>query len=412
LFFYAAVTIYLPRTAHIGFKIALVFFIANLFCALLFFIKNNSQIIEFRSKLEQLQEAFNVLSNNHAHTFKNKMSLQERITRYNCLKSVVEELNKDLELDITAESLSYDAFRLISHGEGVCLLYLMDPHSRLRLILFKAKKENQAQVIKAKEGDIFDFWVLRHSAPLLVENTQEDFRFDMQKLNEADKRDFNSLISAPLVSGSRFLGLLRLDHAKSHFYSQDDLRFLAAVCDVGAVAIENGELFKKTQDLAVHDELTKLYTKGYFVERISEECSKSLRHGRALSLLMLDIDHFKEYNDKFGHTAGDIVLKKVAHILTEAVQGWDALVCRFGGEEFCISLSGADKEKAAGLAQGVLKAVEGAKIILRNNETSVTVSIGSASLGRDIKDRDELIFKADQAMYEAKKSGRNRLVVA
>jgi diguanylate cyclase (GGDEF)-like protein len=200
-----------------------------------------------------------------------------------------------------------------------------------------------------------------------------------------------------------------LDNEAAGIYSQDDLRFLVSISDLGAVAIENSELFKRTQDLAIHDALTGLFTKSYFLERFKEECKRGMRQDISLSLLMLDIDLFKNYNDKFGHAAGDIVLKKISQIITDNLSSFNPLISRFGGEEFCIAILGVNKKEANDLAESLRKVIENEKIILRRVETSITVSIGLSNLPLDTLDDEELIRKADKAMYEAKQRGRNKV---
>jgi diguanylate cyclase (GGDEF)-like protein len=327
--------------------------------------------------------------------------------RYNSLKSIVEHINEFLELDSLADSLTSLAFSLIGNNKGVCALYLVD-YSTHKLNLFKAKKENEGLVIKAKEGDVFDSWVLRHTSPLLIEDIKKDFRFDLEKLKQIDYRPIQSLVSSALISENKFLGLLRLDNPKANYYSQDDLRLLLKICDLGAVSLENSELFQRTQELAIHDALTNTFTKGYFFQRLKEECMRGIRQKREFSLLMLDIDLFKNYNDKFGHTAGDIVLKKLSKKITEFLKDYNPFVSRFGGEEFCIILEKLDKKKAYNLASALCKEVEKERIILRRKETNITVSIGVASFPDGAFDEIELIQEADKAMYLAKQRGRNR----
>jgi len=385
-----------------------IFYLANT-AAIIYFLKKSYDARNlFAYRAGQLEERINLLNADRAQEQKNSIALKGRISRYNSLKKIVEEINQNLDLDYVAGDLVLLAFSLISNDRGVCILYLVDEQTQ-KLSLFKAKKEDKELIIKEKEGDIFDLWVLRHTTPLLVENIKKDFRFDLEKLFSQDTRQVSSLVSAPLVSGNRLLGILRLDHSSPAFYSQSDLRFLVTICDLGAVALENSELFRRTQELAIHDSLTSLYTKGYFLENLQEECARSLRSGSVFSLLMLDIDHFKDYNDKFGHTAGDFVLKTLGRVLTESLKDSVSLISRFGGEEFCIILRQADKKRSSSVAAKLRLAVEKEKIILRRNETNITVSIGLAAFPSDASDGMELIRKADAAMYEAKEKGRNRV---
>ncbi len=389
-------------------KILVVFHSFNFFAIAYLFNKNLKIVYSVKLRTQDIQEKMNILLDQNLQEINNKASLEEKIRRYAGLKNIIEKINRDFDIDYIAGSLTDIAFSLIGANKGVGVLYLVDSQSQ-RIALFKTKKEDKKLIIKAKEGDIFDFWVLRHASPLLVEDARNDFRFDLEKIKKQD-RPILSLIISPFISGHRFLGLLRLDRNIPGFYSQEDLKFLAAVSDIAAVALENAELFHKTQDLAIHDSLTSFYTKGYFRQRLKDEYKRSIRHGAALSLLMLDIDYFKNYNDKFGHTAGDIVLKVLSFNMRNFLKDFNSLISRFGGEEFCVVLLGKDKFGAQGIAEELRLQIEKMKINLRRQETGVTVSIGVAALEQNMADEDELIRKADLAMSGAKQKGRNRVV--
>jgi diguanylate cyclase (GGDEF)-like protein len=369
---------------------------------------------KYRLRIQQqnLQEKLNILADQNSHELRNQVALQEKIGRYRSLKKIIEDINQNLTLEFTTNSLADIAFSLIADNKGVCIFYLIDNENPIKLNLYKAKREDKDLIIKAKEGDIFDFWVLRHASPLLIEDIKRDFRFDLEKLEAQDTRPISSLISAPLISEHRFLGILRLDHSQPDFYSQDDLRFLMKICDLGAVALENSELFQRTQDLAIHDGLTSLFTKGYFLEHLKEECTRHIRNRSVFSLLMLDIDYFKNYNDKFGHTAGDIVLKKLGLNLSDSLKRFNAVIGRYGGEEFSVILGGIDKKKAEILAEELRKEIERMKIVLRRRETHITVSIGVATFPDDAKGENELLLMSDRAMYQAKQKGRNKVICA
>lgn len=389
--------------------IFVLFHALNLTIAIILIKMNSDKRNLLKYRTQGLQEKINILDERVANELKNKFALKEKIRRYDNLKKIIEEINRSLSLESVAEHLVSIAFSLIANNKGICILYLVDSQTNSTLFVFKTKKEDKKLIVKAKEGDMFDLWVLTHTSPLFVENMKKDFRFDLEKLDKQDTRAVSSLIATPLISEHRFMGILRLDHSDQYFYSQDDLRLLVAIADLGAVALENAELFKKTQDLAIHDELTSFYTKGYFLERLKEEYGRSKRQNRPLSLLMLDIDFFKIYNDNFGHTAGDMVLKSLSKNISEELEGLSPVISRFGGEEFCIIIAGMDTEKAREIAEGLRKKIENTKITLRRQETSVTVSVGVAGALNDISDENELIIRADRAMYEAKQKGRNRV---
>lgn len=267
-FLYLFLPLYLAsHFKFLYFKPLFIFYSINIFLALYLLKKNQSRIYNFQIRTQDLKEQINILNDCHRQAVKNHTAQEERIRRYDKLKGIIEEINQTLSLEPIADRLSEIIFSLIAKGKGLCVLYLADTQTQ-KLNLFKTKKEDRGLIIKTKEGDIFDLWVLRHASPLLIEDIRSDFRFDQEILKAQDARPIASLISAPLISAHRFLGILRLDCPEPRFFSQDDLRFLVTISDLGAVALENGELFQKTQDLAIHDELTTLYTKGYFLERL------------------------------------------------------------------------------------------------------------------------------------------------
>ncbi|TAM38593.1 sensor domain-containing diguanylate cyclase [bacterium] len=367
----------------------------------------SSKSYQAQALIENCQVQVNILNVENAKSKELAASLKSRITRYDNLKKIIEDLNRSLVLDSVVDVLTQAVYSLISARKGSALFFLVNKQAQ-KLELIRSIKEDD-EVILAKDGDTFDQWVLRHSAPLLIEDLKKDFRFDTDLPGTQDLRPPSSIISSPLISRNSLLGLLRLENSESGFFTQDDLRFLALVSDLGAVALENSLLFQKTQDLAIHDDLTRLYTRHYFLGRLNDEAKRCLRLDQHLSLMMIDIDFFKQYNDRFGHTAGDIVLKKIASLMKESLSELNFLISRFGGEEFLVMLSGLDKKKSLAAAETLRRRIEKEKISLRRQDTMVTVSIGVASIPFDTKDEDDLVLKADKAMYNAKQKGRNQV---
>ena len=411
LLFFIILPITLLRIGRIHLGPIFLFYLACFFVIIMLIRRYSSKKYRLEYKIDEFQEKINILIDQGSQERKNTEAFQTKISRYNSLKEIIEEINRDLDLESVATNLTSIASSVIANNKCTCLLYLVDTKHQ-KLILLKTKKTDERLVIKAKEGDIFDQWVMKHMNPLLIEDIKKDFHFDTEKLKNLDLRPVSSLVSAPFISEQRFLGLLRLDSSEANFFTQDDLRLLVTLCDIGAVALENSELFQKTQDLAIHDSLTQLYTKGYFLERLKEECKRSIRQATEFSLLMLDIDYFKNYNDQFGHTAGDIVLHKLSSCITDSLKDFNAVASRFGGEEFCVILDGIDKKKAAAVANTIREKIEDEKLVLRRQETRVTVSIGVAGFPADAIEEQEIILKADKAMYEAKQRGRNKVVSA
>lgn len=162
---------------------------------------------------------------------------------------------------------------------------------------------------------------------------------------------------------------------------------------------------------ATTDGLTSLFNRRHFEELACAEWVRFQRYGRPLSLLMFDIDKFKSINDRFGHDAGDLVLKAVAHICKLTKRQTD-VAARFGGEEFALLLPETDDAAAEVAAERLRKSIQNLTGVLPGKDVQVTVSIGVASAALDMTAFDVLLKRADEAMYDAKRSGRNRVVRA
>jgi len=217
-------------------------------------------------------------------------------------------------------------------------------------------------------------------------------------------------VTVPLLAKDRVVGVLIVDN----FYSkrpitEDDIWKLTMFANQAGLAIENSQVFEKTLVLSNTDRLTGLWNHGYFLYQLNEEFKRAIRFNRPLSLLMLDMDYFKRFNDSFGHPAGDVLLQKISDILKNSCREVD-LVARYGGEEFAIILPETNKEKAYASAERIRKATAAMPFVYNDAlpPEYVTVSIGVASSPQDTATPEELISCADKALYAAKNFGRNR----
>jgi len=188
--------------------------------------------------------------------------------------------------------------------------------------------------------------------------------------------------------------------------------FVTAACTLGMMlgllAVHVDQLLKKLESAANTDVLTGLRNRRFFNELAHAELERSIRDHGSLWLLMIDIDHFKNINDTLGHTEGDRVLRQVAQVFRESLRSYD-MVARYGGEEFCALLSNADEAAARAIAQRLLQSVADLYIGPQRDH-KVTVSIGVAYRGEADRNLEDMLKRADRALYEAKNSGRNRIV--
>ncbi len=339
------------------------------------------------------------------------VAFREKIVSYSQLKGLLEALSMSLSLEDTAAVLCKKVEELFDRKDSTVILYLIDPAAGGLAIAY-AVHRHRCVTIKMKQGDIFDRWVLKTLKSLHCEDTHNDFRFDVDLLNEEGLRPVRSLVSVPLLTDNKLVGIIRLDSLLTHRFDVEDLRFLKTIGDVAAVAIENAQLFDRVEDLAIRDGLTGLFLRRHLLERMAEELTRHLRLDRQMAFIIMDLDHFKEYNDRFGHSSGDIVLKIVSETLKGHFSDPGNLICRYGGEEFCVLLPECSRKEAADRANEFVRFIAAQDIVLRRDSTRITVSAGVAVFPQDARTREELIQKADAALYEAKKRGRNRVCLS
>ncbi|MBN2000756.1 GGDEF domain-containing protein, partial [candidate division KSB1 bacterium] len=211
----------------------------------------------------------------------------------------------------------------------------------------------------------------------------------------------------------RTIGLIVLIRQDNNAFDSAEISQLEQISVHVAAVIDKTILYHTTKELAFTDGLTGIFNRRYFDQRYLREILRARRYKRSLSILMIDIDHFKIYNDTFGHLMGDEVLKKVSQELEMNIRRADIL-CRFGGEEFVIILPEIDIKHAAMVAEKLRTAVSHTGIRGEENmpNKNVTISIGVAAFPENGEDGIKLLEKADQALYQAKKNGRNRIETA
>lgn len=220
-----------------------------------------------------------------------------------------------------------------------------------------------------------------------------------------------SMISAPMVVKNRLVGVLNLHKEEVNGFSDTDVKLVQAVANQAAMAIENAQLYEQTRSLSITDELTGLVNRRRFLEVLRTELIHVERFGGRFGLVMVDIDHFKAFNDHHGHAGGDAVLKQVATLLLANIREVD-VAARLGGEEFVLLLPQTDREGAWSVAEKLRRAViETAFPGARESQPGgcVTLSLGVAVCPEDGQELQDLLDKADRALYRAKEKGRNRI---
>jgi diguanylate cyclase (GGDEF)-like protein len=249
--------------------------------------------------------------------------------------------------------------------------------------------------------------IIRTGNPILVEDVFQETSFEGRHFGHKD--EIRSLLAVPLKSGGENIGMLSAQSYQVGAYNQEDLEILELLAAQAAIAIKNTQLLTKMEYIARTDSLTGLLNRRAFDERLGDEIKRAQRYQFSISLLMIDVDDFKQYNDAFGHSQGDDHLKFIANLILTSVRQPD-LVARIGGEEFCVILPHTMKVGGHELAERIRETVEQA--FDGSSDPASTVSIGVAEYPRDANSLSKLYSTADQAMFTAKKTGKNRVVLA
>lgn len=238
---------------------------------------------------------------------------------------------------------------------------------------------------------------------VLVNDVRKDKRF-----KKSDASHVDSILCMPLIANEEVIGVVNLTNKKQGGrFGQEDVDLLSTLASQAALTIYNARLYH----LAITDGMTQLRIHRYFQQRMDEEIARAKQFSHPLSLIMSDIDHFKMFNDTYGHQQGDIVLIDTAKIFRLNVREVD-IPARYGGEEFAIILPETDTKEARDIAEDLRKKIEAHEYPSKKGKLKVTISLGVATYPTHAVDKESLIKAADAVLYKAKESGRNRVEVA
>ncbi len=244
-------------------------------------------------------------------------------------------------------------------------------------------------------------YVWRSHEPVILSNASEDGPFSNDPYIR-EKR-CKSILCMPILNKKRLSGILYMENNLApNAFTEERLHILGVIVSQAAISLDNARLF----DQATTDGLTRLFVHRYFQFLLGQEIERSRRHSRPCSLIMMDIDNFKHFNDTYGHQLGDEVLKKVAAKLKKNIRATD-IAARYGGEEFVAVLPETAIDQALVVAEKIRSIVENLALAHNGKTLRVTISLGVAVFPDEAANKDELIRLADNALYSAKRAGKN-----
>ncbi|MCX8083009.1 MAG: sensor domain-containing diguanylate cyclase [bacterium] len=348
---------------------------------LLYSMQTNNQIHLLRRENEKL--------NLHVMDMKNESVLLTTLT------DIIETFGEEISLDDTLEKIA-ESVKNIFQRETVALQLMGEAFKKCVL-------GRDISIPDEMLGGV----VLK-PRPLLVNNTSS-----FPEYQNLTKQGITSFIISSFHHKRKITGMIGVFSFENRAFTLQDLELLRMVSAPTSLLVENAELFEKTKLLAITDVLTSLYNRRYFENIFETIFSEARDKKKILSVCMIDIDYFKYYNDLNGHPAGDYALKKIAELIKLSIKGSD-IVARYGGEEFILVLPDTKKENAVGLCEYIRKKIKDFRF--KNEERQpngdLTISMGIASYPEDAETGEELVKKADTALYKAKELGRDRVVTA
>lgn len=290
----------------------------------------------------------------------------------------------------------------ILNAEKCSLMLIDDAKDELCIKGAKGLSEEIVAGTRVKLGESIAGRVAKEGAQVLVTNIEYDDHFARKK-NESYKS--RSFMSAAIKIKRKLIGVVNVaDKKGGQLFDEVDLKILCAIVRQAAVAIENASLNKELEYLSVTDPLTKIANYRYLMEKIEEEINRFKRFAGVFSLVMVDVDEFKAYNDDFGHLAGDTFLKQIATLLKNNLRVLDR-VCRYGGDEFVALLPGTGLEQAKVVAEKLREKVEAYPF-----RRGMSASLGVIEF-RGHLTRHEVMMRVDRALYQAKRQGKNQIYV-
>jgi diguanylate cyclase (GGDEF)-like protein len=342
----------------------------------------------------------------YARRKREKEDLDKTLQNLSLLYSIGKAMNYISDLKNLLQYILSQAVEITSAEKGSIMLYNLET-DRLNIRVLAGLEDteyqekvnnNEISCRSFKPGEGIAGRVFMTSQPMIVNNIREDDLFIKSETSYV-----RSIACIPMVVYSDVIGVINVTNKKKgKEFTDEDVEMLKAVADQAAVAVNKAQLW----DMAVTDSLTGLYVRRYFMVKLQEEIHRAERYNKPLSVVMVDLDRFKNINDTYGHDAGDRALKTISQFFQKNIRDIDA-IGRYGGEEFVMLIPDADKKAAFCLAERLRK--ELAKVKLEDLPP-ITISLGIATYPSDGTDIEELIKKADAAMYEAKRKGRNRAV--
>ncbi|MCK5684197.1 diguanylate cyclase [bacterium] len=356
-------------------------------------------------EIGSLADDFNVMTSRLRKSYER---LQRKIFEISTLFEISKNMSFVNDTDVLVEIIIDRAVSALNAQRG-SLMIMNEEIDKLEVKVVRGIPGEVRSYTRLSPGEGIAGKVFSSKQGMLVNYGEDDPMFLRSEIPEKEMKIL-SLICVPMKAKDNVIGVINIINKNSDNgeFNADDMNLLNAIASQAAMAIENAKLYEQS----ITDGMTKLFIHRYFQLRLEEELNRAGRYGAKLSLIMFDVDHFKNFNDTYGHQTGDIVLKEVSKTIKDTVRRDVDIAARYGGEEFAVILPETNSEEAVILAERLRISIADKKIPGPDGkELSVNVSLGVSEFPLHASNRMALIKCADVALYYAKEHGRNKTVV-
>jgi len=357
-------------------------------------------------------------------------ALSKRTDQIAILNRVMQTLSSTLDISKVLDTILREIQQVVPYDSASVWLSKED---RLEIIAVHGFPDPETLIgssFDLSSGDTPNTQVMQTRVPLIVSDAYSTYNSFRTGVHAQYKH--RGWMGVPMIIGDRVIGMLAFDKKIPNYYTEEQSQFALAFAAQAAIAIENARLYsdaqkelmekiraeekllilqKELEEQAIRDSLTGLYNRRFLDETLTRELSRAERDKYSVSIVMVDLDHFKVFNDTYGHDVGDLMLKQLGKLLSSQVRAGD-IACRYGGEEFVVVMPKASLAVARQRANDWRMKFENQILIHAGEVLNATLSAGVSVYPMHGTTSDEIIRKADQAMYAAKAAGRNQVITA